>query len=108
MKALLVILLATILFINCTNKSNQKAVAGESRTAVLKNIIGSFVSRFGDNKIRVLISRAENGVVGGRSIVEDNDRPVGGWVKESKDGIFSVQVREPGDDLYEHCIDRAL
>jgi hypothetical protein len=62
----------------------------------MENLLGSFVGAFGDNKITLLITKAEGDSVLGRSIVGGNDRPFAGTFTENA-GIFSVVAKEPGD-----------
>ena len=62
----------------------------------LEKLLGSFVGAFGDNKITMLIIKAEGDSVLGRSIVGGNDRPFAGTFTE-KDGIYSIVAKEPGD-----------
>lgn len=65
--------------------------------AVFEKLLGSFVGAFGDNKITLLITRADKDSLLGRSIVGGNDRPfAGSFTKEN--GIYSISAKEPGDD----------
>jgi hypothetical protein len=59
-------------------------------------ILGSYVGEFGDNKITMLITRAGDGAVSGRTIVGGNDRPFDGTVAFA-DGTYTIEAREPGD-----------
>lgn len=90
---------------------NKKPVSGKdsgdtTQTAVpktpppvnmIQKLLGSFVGVFGDNKITLLITRAQGDSVEGRSIVGGNDRPFSGIFTE-KDGNYSITAKEPGDD----------
>ena len=90
----LVLLLGLLFGCKNSNKSNE---AKEVSAAVINKLLGSFVGPFGDNKITLLITKVENGIVEGRSVVAGNDRPFSGTIKE-EDGVFSVTAKEPGDD----------
>jgi len=59
-------------------------------------IVGSYVGQFGDNKITLLITKAGDGVISGRTIVGGNDRPFDGTLSLA-DGNFNIDAREPGD-----------
>ncbi|MEO6610791.1 MAG: YARHG domain-containing protein [Chitinophagaceae bacterium] len=63
----------------------------------MENLLGSFVGAFGDNKITLLITKAEGDSILGRSIVGGNDRPFAGTFTENS-GVYSVVAKEPGDD----------
>lgn len=65
-------------------------------TAVAEQILGSFVGQFGDNKITLLITKAEGATVSGRSIVGGNDRPFDGTFS-LEDGVYKIVANEPGD-----------
>jgi hypothetical protein len=92
----------TLLFLSCflaacnNNRTSSESVK-DSPGKLLEKALGSFVGIFGDNKITLLITKAEGSIVEGRSIVGGNDRPFTGTIKE-KDGTYSIQAREPGDD----------
>ena len=66
--------------------------AGEDIEAIL----GSYVGQFGDNKITLLITKAVDGTISGRSIVGGNDRPFDGTLK-LENGTYIVEASEPGD-----------
>ena len=57
---------------------DQAAVAGAKAVGSVEQILGSYVGQFGDNKITLLITKAGEGVVSGRTIVGGNDRPFDG------------------------------
>ncbi len=98
--------------ISCKNKATVDAKEGETKTGdkqltaqevvkkVYDKILGSFVGSFADNKITMLISKAEGDSVAGRSIVGGNDRPFAGLVS-LKDGVYTITAKEPGDDKHD-------
>ncbi len=105
--------MAAALFFSCTAKKEQqkegepgsetggiKTAVAEQVKKVYDKILGSFVGVFGDNKITLLITRAENDSVAGRSVVGGNDRPFTGTVLY-KDGAYAINASEPGDDQYD-------
>ena len=96
MRKYLGLLLALSMLAACSNnkKSNETAAAASK---IVKEVLGSFVGQFGDNKMRLLITRAEGDVVEGRTIVGGNDRPFTGSIKEDQ-GMWMMEVKEPGDD----------
>jgi hypothetical protein len=67
---------------------------------ILENLLGSFVGVFGDNKITLLITKAEGDSVAGRSVVGGNDRPFAGTIAFA-DGIYKIMAKEPGDNQYD-------
>jgi hypothetical protein len=92
--------LATLILVSCNNNEKTAAATDELKNASInltQKLLGSFVGEFGDNKITLLITRAQNDTVEGRSIVGGNDRPFFGTFKE-KDGVYSLFAKEPGDD----------
>jgi hypothetical protein len=109
MKKFLFLLLASSLVIACNN--NKKTDKEENKTTepaitttipappsvnLLEKLLGSFVGAFGDNKITLLIIKAQGDSILGRSVVGGNDRPFAGtFVK--KDKTYSVTAKEPGD-----------
>lgn len=109
MRKFLFLLLAGSLLLACNN--NKKADKDDKETKdttgtaniqtppavnLLEKLLGSFVGAFGDNKITMLIIKAEGDSILGRSIVGGNDRPFAGTFTE-KDGIYSIVAKEPGD-----------
>jgi hypothetical protein len=82
--------------------SSTEAARGQAAQAASKAvesaaaILGSYVGQFGDNKITILITKAGEGIVSGRTIVGGNDRPFDGTLSII-DGSFNVEAREPGD-----------
>lgn len=110
-----VFLLFTIIIASCKNKntsnnSNTASNTTETNTTanliaseaknVYTKILGSFVGAFGDNKITLLISKAENDTINGRSVVGGFDRPFTGLVN-LKDGKYTITAKEPGDDKHD-------
>ena len=74
----------------------QAAVAGAKAAESVEQILGSYVGQFGDNKITLLITKAGEGVVSGRTIVGGNDRPFDGTMS-LEGGTYNIEAREPGD-----------
>lgn len=74
----------------------QAAAAVPPSAEKVREILGSYVGQFGDNKITLLITKAGDGVVSGRTIVGGNDRPFDGTLTVA-DGNFNIEAREPGD-----------
>jgi hypothetical protein len=64
---------------------------------IIDKVLGSYVGAFGNNKITLLITKAQQDSVTGRSVVGGNDRPFQGIITE-KDGLYSIRATEPGDD----------
>ena len=79
-------------------ESAQRPGSAPAEKAVesIEPILGSYVGQFGDNKITLLITKAGNGEVSGRTIVGGNDRPFDGTLSLT-DGSYNVEAREPGD-----------
>jgi hypothetical protein len=117
------LLLATVLFAGCGSDSKTKTekkedVSGDS-ALVIKNtgsngsvnplhlLLGSFVGDFGDNKITLLIVKAEGDSVLGRSVVGGNDRPFAGTFT-SENGRYHIVAKEPGDDPNDGVFDFTL
>jgi YARHG domain len=111
MRNFLFLLLAGSLLTACNNdKKSEKDSGNKNDTAkttainnlppvvnMLEKMLGSFVGDFGDNKITLLIIKAEGDSVLGRSIVGGNDRPFAG-VFTKNDKTYSITAKEPGDD----------
>src|SRR5829696_2062228 len=53
----------------------QAALVAGPAVKSIESILGSYVGQFGDNKITLLITKAGEGTVVGRTIVGGNDRP---------------------------------
>lgn len=79
-----------------TAQQTSPAPPGPGPVAVVEKILGSFVGAFGDNKITLLITRAEGDSVAGRSIVGGNDRPFAGTMT-LQNGVYTIFAKEPGD-----------
>lgn len=75
---------------------SEAAAAGAKTVESIEKILGSYVGQFGDNKITLLITKAGDGVVSGRTIVGGNDRPFEGTIS-LEDGNYAIEAREPGD-----------
>ncbi len=75
-----------------TEVNNQSAPA----TSSAGEILGSFVGPFGDNKITLLLTKADGTSVSGRSIVGGNDRPFDGTLT-LENGVYKIVANEPGD-----------
>jgi YARHG domain len=82
------------------NKAEKQAGVGEVAKKVYDKILGSFVGAFGDNKITLLITKAENDSVSGRSVVGGNDRPFNGVVT-LKGGKYMITAKEPGNEKHD-------
>lgn len=109
MRKLFFLLLAGSLLIACNNNNKTEkadkdikdsAITSTIQTSpavnLLEKLLGSFVGAFGDNKITMLIIKAQGDSVEGRTIVGGNDRPFAGTFTE-KEGIYSIVAKEPGD-----------
>ncbi len=59
-------------------------------------ILGSYVGAFGDNKIAMLITKADGNTISGRTIVGGNDRPFEGTLT-LENGVYKATAKEPGD-----------
>jgi YARHG domain len=107
----LLLILSACFFISCNNDSKTKTGSTEKENSatsqntneastplgsVLENLLGSFVGVFGENKITLLITKAEADSISGRSIVGGNNRPFNGTMI-LKDGVYSIVAKEPGD-----------
>jgi YARHG domain len=111
MQKFIVILLAAFIISSCkdskqpaekdpSNIAGDTAAVKEDKPLTIVNqlekLLGSFVGVFGNNKITLLITKAEGDSVMGRSIVGGNDRPFAG-VFTQKEGVYSIVAKEPGD-----------
>ena len=82
-----------------TGNNNTAAAANDqpaAATASAGEILGSFVGPFGDNKITMLITKADGNAISGRTIVGGNDRPFDGTFTVEK-GVYTIVANEPGD-----------
>jgi len=99
----LTVILITV-FAGCKsgNKENKEVVdtAESKHKPSLQQLIGSYVGAFGTNKITLLITRAVNDSVEGRTIVGGNDRPFSG-TGERTNNTIAVVAKEPGDDVHD-------
>ena len=95
MRKLYSLLVVFAVFTSC--KSHNNSGTSDPNSPFLNKLLGSFVGSFGDNKITLLIIKADKGIIEGRTIVGGNDRPFTGSFKEN-DGIFSINAKEPGND----------
>ncbi|MFN0278879.1 MAG: YARHG domain-containing protein [Pyrinomonadaceae bacterium] len=90
--------------------SSQLPSAPAPASGNAQEILGSFVGAFGDNKIRLLITKVGDGAISGRSIVGGNDRPFDGSFTV-ENGIYNVIGREPGDHkddgIFRFSVDQA-
>jgi hypothetical protein len=111
MKKFLFLLLAGPVWMACNNNKKTEKETTNSKDSItasttqapvppvinmLEKLLGSFVGAFGDNKITLLIIKAEGDSILGRSIVGGNDRPFAGTFTE-KDGLYNIVAKEPGD-----------
>lgn len=111
MRKFLFLFLAGSLLIACSdNKRSEKDGGNKNDSAktvavnnpptlvnMLEKMLGSFVGDFGDNKITLLIIKAQGDSVLGRSIVGGNDRPFAGVIVKN-DKTYNITAKEPGDD----------
>lgn len=88
--------LFTTLVIACNNNKKDSETVQDA-SLLFEKLLGSFVGSFGDNKITLLITKAERDKVEGHTIVAGNDRPFSGSIKESG-GRFTILANEPGND----------
>ncbi len=111
MRKLLSLVLAGSLLLACNNNKkadtpkdspddNASASTNTNTSPLAINLVekllGSFVGAFGDNKITLLITKAQGDSVEGRSIVGGNDRPFSGILVQ-KEGMMNILAKEPGD-----------
>jgi hypothetical protein len=110
MKKLFLLALPSLFFFSCNDDKKTTAAAEEIKAMPLKiidKVLGSFVGDFGDNKITLLITRAQGDTVEGRTVVGGNDRPFTGTIVE-KDGAWKIAAREPGDDPNDGTFDFSI
>lgn len=80
-------------------KAEEKAIVAAAASAIVNytKLLGSYVGNFGTNKITLLITKAMNDAVEGRTVVGGNDRPFTGQVLVNA-GKYTITAKEPGDD----------
>lgn len=64
-------------------------------------LFGYWVGAFGKNKINIALARIEGDSIFGHSVCAGNFRSIKGIIQESNGEIFSIVMREPGDDQYD-------
>jgi hypothetical protein len=102
MKKILSFTISAFFLISCSiknDKSDKDGVSEENKNEIktkAQNIIGSYVGSFGQNKITVIVNKAQNDTIEGRSIVGGNDRTFLGKY-EIIDDVIKVEALEPGD-----------
>ena len=115
MRKFLLLLVAGFFVISCNNNKNDSkessvnnedkidtpAVTAQQNNSspvlnLVEKILGSFVGPFGDNKITMLITKAEGDSIAGRTIVGGNDRPFSGTFTKSGNN-YIISAVEPGD-----------
>ena len=109
-KLLLAAVISFLFFSGCKPKSkntDDKTVDPLVVVANYAKLIGSYVGDFGTNKITLLITKAINDTIEGRSVVGGNDRPFSGLIKYA-DGKYSINAKEPGDDQYDGVFDFSI
>jgi len=109
-KILLAGVISVFLFSGCKPKSkNTDDKTGDTLATVADyaKLIGSYVGDFGTNKITLLITKAVNDTVEGRSVVGGNDRPFIGMIKYAE-GKYTINAKEPGDDQYDGVFDFSI
>jgi hypothetical protein len=99
MKKLLLFILPLLFVFSCKNhkatSTGEEIKSGSLK--IINKLIGSFVGDFGDNKITLLITKAQGDTILGRSVVGGNDRPFSGTLIE-QDGAWKITAKEPGDN----------
>jgi len=108
MRKIFLLLFAVVFLLSCNNDKKEDSKTSEVKSdspsvstnnvapAPGEEILGSYVGSFGDNKITLLITKASNDSIEGRSIVGGNDRPFKG-IYSYHEGIYNAVVKEPGD-----------
>ena len=103
-KLLLPAVISFLIFSGCKPKSkntdDKNADTAFTSVANYAKLIGSYVGDFGTNKITLLITKAINDTIEGRSVVGGNDRPFSGIITFA-DGKYHINAKEPGDDQYD-------
>lgn len=75
---------------------SQSSPTSSAAGTNVEGILGSYVGAFGDNKITLLVTKAGDGAISGRSIVGGNDRPFDGTFA-LENGSYVIEAKEPGD-----------
>lgn len=120
MRKIFLLLLAGSFLISCKNDNKQETkglnddyqaektekVVTDNQTTntttdpvvnLVEKILGSFVGPFGNNKITMLITKAEGDSIAGRTIVGGNNRPFAGTFSKAG-STYIINATEPGDD----------
>jgi hypothetical protein len=113
-KTILNYFLIVLIITSCKNKvatntetqstTQPTTLVAAQQPNVFEKILGSFVGAFGDNKITILITKANSDTVSGRSVVGGNDRPFVGIVN-FKDNKYTINAKEPGDAKHDGTFD---
>lgn len=90
------------------NKSEAKAEMPKSNVMYYASYVGNFeAEKMTDgadgtfsNLINITVTKLENGIATGRSIIAGNDRPFEGTYKQSG-SQFDIIAKEPGDDKHD-------
>lgn len=64
-------------------------------------LYGFWVGSFGKNKINIAISEIVEDSIFGHSVCAGNFREIRGTYKTGTEGIYEIDMREPGDDKYD-------
>lgn len=112
MKKILFYCICIVTIASCKNKNTVTTSTDKDKPSITTTeiptvakviydkIIGSYVGVFGDNKITLLISKAEGDSISGRSVVGGYDRPFTGTVIQ-QGGTYIVAAKEPGTDKHD-------
>ena len=65
------------------------------------SLLGCWVGSFGQNKINIFIASIKGSDISGHSVCAGNYREMNGEIKEKKEGVFDVVMKEPGDNKYD-------
>ncbi|HAA14128.1 MAG TPA: hypothetical protein DCE41_21520 [Cytophagales bacterium] len=69
--------------------------------AAENTLYGYWVGAFGKNKINIAIANITGNSIFGHSVCAGNFRPIKGTITETANGIFEIEMREPGDNKYD-------
>jgi len=64
-------------------------------------IYGYWVGVFGKNKINIAIALINGDSIYGHSVCAGNFRPIKGTMNSVGEGLYSITMKEPGDDKYD-------